>query len=653
MRTATLLPVLLAAALPVAARGESWPALPPEVWTLKEDPAKGIKGALILEERIHFERFGVTYSYRILVLNEAGRSAAEFTAFPSSMRDFKGRTVFPDGRVLEYNSTKDFQKKTVVSIGETKADTVRMIAPGLTDHCVVDIRWTVPKNFLEERSLGFSNSLRWRLINRHATQKLTVELPALFPLSWNLEQFTGQQAVATEKSGFKYLTWSNLPAEEEIPYSLTPARPSPAITLFQTPEVLDYASRQGSSQFWDAYGIYGVKPLFEDDLTKGSDYKAFLAEVTAGLPATPHAKAIELLSRLDARIANFGALTFPEKSAMGKKALEEEVHARDLKAAVRRRGTTPFGMTVLLFHLLKDAGLAPKVVMVPDRDSRLFSYQLRDFQQFNDVLLSIPEEGKAPLILDPSMRFATPGLIYPDYQGVPALELDPATWKAKTLTMPLQPALFNQRRFTYTLDLQEDEDLFTLQSTFSGYPEYSERQRYLRLEASEQQRHLTERMEEISRSYSVTKAEVVNVANPKEDFGWKVQGRIERPASRRREVLPFPGMSTPIAIPSEFPPVRRENIILPYARIHLAKSTFKLPKGYALPPVAPIDHRNDFGRVVWVAETKGEGADRSVTVAYRVDLELTVASPSAYGQFKEFMGWVREASDRTLILEKQ
>ncbi len=99
MRTATLLPVLLAAALPVAARGESWPALPPEVWTLKEDPAKGIKGALILEERIHFERFGVTYSYRILVLNEAGRSAAEFTAFPSSMRDFKGRTVFPDGRV--------------------------------------------------------------------------------------------------------------------------------------------------------------------------------------------------------------------------------------------------------------------------------------------------------------------------------------------------------------------------------------------------------------------------------------------------------------------------------------------------------------------------------------------------------------------------
>jgi len=647
-------PVALAfVALPAAARGEDWAPLPVNVWAEKEDPSKGIKGAVILEEKIRFERFGVTYTYRILVLSEAGRSAAEFTAFPSDMRDFKGRTVQPDGKVLEFNSTKDFQKKTVVSVGETKADVVKMIAPGLTGRCVVDIRWTAPHNFLEERNSGFSTSLRWRLINAYATRRLSVELPAIFPLSWNLEQYSGQEAQASEKSGYKILTWTNLPAEEEVPYALTSARPSPSLTLFQTPEVLEFAARQGPQQFWDAYAVHGVRPIFEDNITKGGDYKAFASEITANLPATTHAKALELLNRLAARIANYDTLTFAERTALGKKALEETIEAQDLKAAVRRRGTNSLGMVVLYFHLLKDAGVTSKALRTTDRDSRLFNYQTRDYQQFHDLMLSVPEEGKAPMILDPGIRFASPGLINPDYQGVSALEVDPAGWKAKVVKVPIQPSAFNQRRYTYTLDLQEDEDVFTLQSSFSGFPEYRERRQYLALEPTEQQRLLKETLESISRSYAITKTEIFNVANPKEDFGWKAEGRIERPAGRRREVLPFPGMASPIWIPSEYPPTRTEKIILPYARIHLAKCTFKIPKGYVLPPITALNQRNSFGRVAWMAETKGEGDDRTVSVVMRVDVELVVAGAAAYEQFKEFMGWIREASDRTLILEKR
>lgn len=653
MKTIRTAALMAAAVLPAAARGEDWPPLPADVWAMKEDPAKGIKGAVVLEERIRIERYGVTYTYRVRILSEAGKAGAEFGAFPSNVENFSGRTVYPDGKVLPYASAKDFQKKTAVSLGDAKEERVKVVAPGVTADCVVDLKWTVRQNFVDEGFRSFRPGARWRLINTYPTRKLMVELPYQFPLSWNLEQYPGQEAVAGEKSGFKTFTWTNLPAEEEVPYCLTPARKAPAMSLYQTPDSLRYAASLGHVQYWDAYAEQGLKLFFEENVTKGGDYKAFLADIGQGLPLTPQAQASELLTRLDQRVTNYGALSFAERTAMGKDALEEKIETHDLRGAVKRKGTSGFGMLVLYYHLLKDLGVKPRLLLVVDRDARIFNYQAKDFQQFGDILIGIPEEGKAQLVLDPSLRFAAPGLVIPDYQGVPALEVDTATWKARQITVPIQPALFNQRRYTTTLDLQEDEDLFTLKAEFAGFPEFSERRQFLALEASEQQRKLKERMEGISRAYAVTKAEVFNVTSAKEDFGWRVEGRIERPAGRRREVLPFPGVGSAIAIPSEFPPERTENIVLPYPRVQLAKCTFKIPKGYALAPVQPFQQRNGFGRVAWTASTKDEGGVQTVTVVMRVDLEVAMARPTGYPTFKEFLGWVREAGDRILILEKQ
>jgi hypothetical protein len=652
----SLAPLLLVAlAAPLALRAEDWPPLPPGVWEEKEDPVRGVKGAVVLEARIRFDRTGVEYTTRILVLNESGRSAAEFSAFPSTVKGFRGRTLQPDGRVLEYNSTKDFQKKTTLSRGETRADVVKLVAPGLSGHCIVDIHWRVPHDFAADADTGGA-SLRWRLIHAFPTRRLSVEIPMNLPLSWNLEQFTGQQAVVTEKSGYRNLVWTNLPGEEEIPYALTAARPAPAVTLYQVPEILEIPARQGAAQFWDAYAEHGVKPLFELDITKGGDYRAFSAELRTNLPEQPQAKAVELLGRLEARIRNLSATTFAEREALGKKALEESIEARDLKAAIRRQGTTATGMLVLFYHLLKDAGVTPGIVKVTDRDDRIFNFQMRDYRQFHDMFLGIPEEGKPTLYLDPGLRFAQPGLVLPYFQGVPALEVDPRTWKSKAVTMPIQAPAFNQRNYAYTLDLLEDEDAFTVETRFAGYPEYRERREHLGREASEQRRHLKEELESLSRSYSVTRTEVKDVAGPRGSFGWKAEGRIERPAGRHRVVLPFPGMMSPVGIPDTFPQARHEKIVLPYARVHVATCTFKVPDGYAVPTLEPQERRNEFGRVYWGPGTpagSGTGsAGRTVTILLRVDLDLVVAGPSAYPRLKEYLGWVKEAWERSLTLEK-
>lgn len=643
--------LLSLAALPAAARGEDWAPLPPDVWSMKEDPAKGIKGAVVLEERIRVERFGVSYTYRVRILSEAGKAAAEFGAFPSNVTNFLGRTVYPDGKVLPYNSAKDFQKKTSVAVGDTKSERVKVVPPGVTADCVVDLKWTVPQNFVDPGFSSFQPSQRWRLINPYHSRKIVFELPAFFPLSWNVEQYPGQEAAVVEKSGYKTFTWTDLAAEEDIPFALTQARKAPAISLYNTPEGLQYAARQGHVEFWNAYAKDWLRLYFEDEVGKGGDYKEFLKSIGQGLPATPQALAAELVTRLDSRLLNYGALSHGEKAALGKKA-EEEIDPRDLKGTVKRKGTTPIGMTFMLYHLLKDLGQKPHLLLVVDRDARIFNYQMKDHQQFSDILIGVPEEGKPLFIVDPGLRFGTPGLVLPDYQGVPALEVDAASWTAKQAAIPFPPAVFNQRRYTVALDLQEDEDLFTLKADFAGYPEWSERRRYLRLETGEQQRTLKERMEEISKAYTVGKAEVFNVENPKENFGWRVEGRIERAPGRRREVLPFPGVASVLEIPAELPAERTENIVLPYPRVFLAKSTFKVPKGWVLPPLQSFQQRNGFGRVAWVPEVKEEGGVQTVSVVMRVDVEVAMGRPNYYGLFKDFLGWIREAGQRTLVLER-
>lgn len=648
-RPATALLVL--AALPAVARGEDWPPLPADTWTLKEDPAKGLKGAVVLEERIRVERFGVTYFYRVRVLSEAGKAAAEFNAFPSGVTNLQGRTVYPDGKVLPYNTSKDFQRKTAIALGDTKAERVKVVPPGVTADCVVDLKWTVPQNFVDPGFSSFQPSQRWRLINPYLTRKLVFELPSQFPLSWNLEQYPGQEAVASEKSGFKVFTWTDLAAEEDVPYTLTQSRRAPAVSLYDTPDSLRFAASQGPAEFWNAYARDWLKLYFEDGIGKGGDYRDFLKSISEGLPATPQALAVELVTRLDARLQNYGALSFEERAALGKKA-EESIDPRDLKGTVRRKGTTPIGMTLLLHHLLKDLGQKPRLLMVVDRDARLFNYQMKDHQQFSDILIGVPEEGKPLLIVDPGLRYGTPGLVLPDYQGVPALEVDATAWTARAVSIPIQPAVFNQRRYTVALDLQEDEDLFTLQGDFAGFPEWNERLQFRRLEPTERQRTLKERLEGISKAYTIGKAEVFNTGNPKENVGWRVEGRIERAPGRRREVLPFPGVPSALEIPADLPAERKENIVLPYARVLLAKSTFKVPKGYVLAPVQPFQQRNGYGRVAWSPEVKEEGGVQTVTVVMRVDVDVAMGRPTSYGLFKEFLGWIREAGQRTLVLEK-
>jgi hypothetical protein len=648
MRQAAVLllaPWLAVLAPSVAAAGEPWPPIPPEVWALKGDAAARTAGAVILEYRIAFQTNRIQYTYRARILGEQGRDAVELGAFPPSAYGFDGRTVHADGSIVRFSERKDFQSVTVKS--RSGSGTVsRFVPPAVTGDCVVELRWFESA----QEALGplppeYGFFHQWTLGNRYRTLMTVVEVPSGFPWAY---QLAGVDAYKPEVKGGVY-TIRNLPPVEPAAFSLDALRGLPELTVYWQPDPLRPYVGDAKS-YWDAVGRLVHKELL-GRVSRGSDYEVFAREIAAGLPEDPRRKALSLRERLDGRIANLDSLTIAEETQRSEKQVKEQIDPMDLGAAVRRRGTTGYGMLLLFLNLAKDAGLKPTVALVTDRERRIFRPSLLAAYQLDGYLVGIAEPGKPTLWLDPSTRFGG-GVIPPGYQGTAGLQLDLDQWTLTPVSIPPQPAAFNVRRYTYELTLGEEQDQFTVKGEFAGSPEHAERWRYFRLEPAEQARRLKEDLERNLNSAEVTRPQVLNAQSHDENLSWTAEGRIEVEHPQRRTVSPFPSMYWPLNVPrkSETGAARTLPIVMPYLQVHAAQSTVRYPAGYRLLTGDSVQHANSLGSV---SLSLRETAPRTVDVVLRVEIGKLSLPAESHPELEALLAWMADACGRTFVLEKE
>ena len=628
--------------------GADFAPIPPSVWAIKEGP----KGAVVLEDRMKFNLHSTDHVYRVRVFAEAGREAAEIEDLPVTATAVKGRTVYPDGRQVAFNSRKDFAERRI-EVGSGEQRRTHLVAPGVTADCVVEFSWSEPADgLLRGLPKRYSQGLyaSWILANPFPTQVLSVEVAQPFSLAWSLNPGAGKAPEVRDNLGSKQLTFKDLPAMEVPPYGLRPLLRQPTLLIFWQPDRLSGSSRDGASGYWaEAIKTY-YKADYEEDIDKGGAFKALARELTANLPATPRAAAVALMERLDARIANLSQATFTEAAAMPKK-FWDGFEPKDLAKAAKTGATSGQGMRLLYYHLLKAAGLNPLIAKVPDREYAVFDWNQLNPWQFSKDLIGIEEPGAEAVWFDPSLRYATPGVVHPDFTAVPALIIDTATWKGRKGSVGGLVPSANARKYTYKLALEEDGDRFEVDSEFTGYPEYVERQRYMALEPKEQSKLLKERFEKNLKNLVVEVSEVKHTADARTSVTWHLKGVLEREQGRRRVVDPFPGMPWPLWVPAKLEEKRTTSIILPYLSTQLAVATFKVPKGYTMGPQQEIQQQNGFGRVFWVPSV--DAATGEGKVVLRVEVTSVSAPASQWGAFRQFLGWIEDACRRQVTLTRE
>lgn len=97
----------MAVCLCVSLHAGSWAPIPQTVWDMKEDPAQGIKGAVVLERRMTLTGMVIQHRVRVRVLSEAGRAAVAFLGLTPESCELEGRTVQRDGSVVLYDTVGD------------------------------------------------------------------------------------------------------------------------------------------------------------------------------------------------------------------------------------------------------------------------------------------------------------------------------------------------------------------------------------------------------------------------------------------------------------------------------------------------------------------------------------------------------------------
>ncbi|MBI3130419.1 MAG: hypothetical protein HYZ13_03590 [Acidobacteria bacterium] len=594
----------------------------------------------------------IEYLYRARIFAEGGRDAAAFNDLPPTAIDIKGRTVYPDGRVVLFNSRKDFAEKVVDGWGG-KARATHLVAPGVTADCVVELSWAEPANGPVEglpRRMNNGWYGAWTLANAYPTQAFTVEIGKYFPLDYSVIPGSGAAPVVTEGKGMKQFAFKNVQALEVPPYGLRASLRAPKLIMYWQPKNLSISTRSGAESYWQD----AAKNLFRNDyvgaqIDRGKAFKALAKELTTGLPAIPTQAAAELLSRLDARIVNLGHATNAERAALPKD-FWETFNVVNLSRAAEQGCTNAIGMRLLFYCLLEEMGIKPLVAKVVDREQALFEWGQLNPWQFGNDLIGVRNPDGATVWFEPTRRFVTPGVVHPDYTGVPALILDSASWKATRGVVGVLDARFNRRKYTYAMELDESSDTYDLSAEFTGFPENVERSRYLALDPKEQSKTLKEHYERSMKNLQVASAEVFNSASAQMGLSWTLKGALEREGGRSRVVEPFPGMPWPLWIPDRLEETRALPIVLPYPMVQEAVSTFKIPAGYRIPTLQGVSHENGFGRVTWTPTV--DAANRTVKVVFQTEVGAYSAPPPEWQAFRTFLGWVESACRMQILLSR-
>lgn len=627
-----------------------WSTIPAEVWAIKEDPAKGLKGALVLEDRISFKGNCIEYRYRVRIFAESGQSAAEFNQFPNLAEGFDGRTVYPDGKIVKFSKRTDFASKSITA-GDLREKRTVVIAPGVTNDCVVELLWREPAaemgkwSPLPER---FGNSFFTQLANPFPTKEFTIEVVNNCQFFYTYFPTRTLRPETTTNGRMKIFTFRDIPAKEPIPFGFDQARDFPAFTMFYVPEELKISAIEGGKNFWSNAANYYFKRNLKTEVKKGRDYRNLFEELCKDVVGSATEQAAEIKIRMDAKIRNLSDLTIAEKGNL-KREEKGEINSHLLDETAQRGSTDGYGMVVLYLHLLQDKGLQPQLALVANKRSHLLRFNCPNILQFDSYLMGLPDDKGDMFWIEPARRFSIPGIVHPNYQDTQAIQINPKDWAASLITIPAQPISINERKYSVEVIPGDSADRFTLKASFKGYPEYVERARYSDFEQREQNNRLKEYLEEWHKSGTIAKTEVKGTQDSKQLVSWSAEGSIEREEARQREVQPFPGIPTALYIPDEWPEARRDLIHIPFHVTQENTSIIHIPEGWTWNGAEPYRYENHFGLVFWNAEKQG---NNTIKVVLRIEVDNHLTPASSYTALKTYLGWIKEASNRVVILQK-
>jgi hypothetical protein len=512
---------------------------------------------------------------RIKVFTERGREsqsrvdilAARAFGRAISIHDIAGRTIRPDGTVVELKKQDIFERDVIRANGiKVKAKTFAM--PAVEPGAIIEYRWR------EVRNDALANYVRLDLARDIPVQRVKYSVKPLslpgFDYGMRVQSFqTNLPPMEKERNGFYGFTVTNVRAFREE------ARMPPEYSV--RPWMLVYYAEGRApdpQKFWNDFG----RRLYEQHksaMKVSDEIRRAAAEATAGA-ATDDEKLDRLFAFVRSRVRNVGDAASGFTAEQIEKMKDNKSPADTLK-----RGTGDWHDIDMLFAALATAaGFDARVAKLADRGDTFFDINFPDdyFLRTENIAVKV---GDAWRFFDPGSTYIPQGMLRWREEGQAALISDPkGVILART---PVSGPSKSVERRMGNFKLSEDGTLEgEVRVEYTGHLAYDMKERYEASSEAEREEALRERYK--SRlGAEVTDVRIENATDPDKPLAHVLRVRVPGYAQRTGKRLFLPvGFFQKGAGPLFPNAARRHDVYFYYPWSEHDQVEITLPEGFEL-----------------------------------------------------------------------
>jgi hypothetical protein len=508
----------------------------------------------------------VFYHYlRLKIFDDKGKEKAATIDLTygdrGSIIDISGRTIKPDGTILELQKNAIY-KRDLVRAGGLRRKAISFAMPGVEPGAILEYRW---REVLDDNRIMY---LRLQFQRDFPVEKVTYFVKPLSAeytrYSPYLQPFNCRpSALKIENDGYTSTSVENVPAFHEEPFSPSEPNLRPwALPYYQAENAKD------PDRYWDEIGKKGYQEL-KDALKLNDELKA-AADSATSTAKNEEEKVAALIGYIQTHIRNLNssAVTDAERESFYQKLPKERFRT---SAEIFKSGLgSSYELNVVFAGMAAHAGLESRPAYVADWD---------DVFDHIDMAVKLGDSWK---IYDAGNRLLTPGMLSWRQQGVFALLSDPK--KPVFIQTPASPPGASVESRIAHLTLSRDGTLEgDVQESYTGHRALDRRLELQDESPERRQQWLTDRVTRLFPDAEVTDISVENTNDAAKPltFRYHLSAPQYAQITGKRmffHLLPFERGQTSPFTASE----RRYAIQFPYAWTETDQVSIQLPKGLVL-----------------------------------------------------------------------
>ncbi|HJQ31856.1 MAG TPA: DUF3857 domain-containing protein [Pyrinomonadaceae bacterium] len=577
--------LVLACTLAAYARGDKdWRPVPPEDLAAAAPAVEkdADAEALFWEVKVADEAEGgdprtvLQHYIRIKIFNERGREsqskidilAPKLSGREVKITDIAGRTIKPDGTVIELKK-EDIFERTVVKGSGLKVKAKSFAMPGVEPGSIIEYRWREVRG----DSLSYYDRLEFARDIPVRQVKYYIKPLALpgFPYTMRAKTFNGENTPFQKEQGGYYSTsMSNVPSFREEPYMPPEYSVRPWMLVYYTED-----RKLDAANFWKQYGRE-VYESAKSEMKAGDEVKRKASEL-AGDAADPEQKIARFFDFCRTQIKNVYDDANGMTAAERDKAKENKSPSDTLKRGVG----TGRDIDMLFAALAAAAGFDARVVRLADRGDTFFDAGFPDdyFLRTYDIAVKVGDQWR---FYDPASTYVPFGMLRWQEEGQQALLSDP---KEPTFVVtPLSGPEKSMERRTGTFRLSEDGTLEgDVRIEYTGHLAADLKESNDDDSPAEREEALKSRFTQRLGGAELTGIKVENAADPVKPFVYAFHVRVPGYAQRTGKRLFLQPAFFQKGYAARFPTSdRRQSVYFHYPWSEEDRVQIELPEGFAL-----------------------------------------------------------------------